>query len=82
MSLWTAIQMDLFMMDGHSFLLVVDMTSCFPVVWILNTESYRSVRILSKEYIAILVYLREISQTRDPTLKQQILKNFMENLVL
>ena len=43
MSLWTTIEMDLFMMDGHSFLLVVDMTSHFPVVWIPNTESCRSV---------------------------------------
>ena len=31
------------MVDDHSFLHVVDMTSRFPVVWILNTESCRSV---------------------------------------
>ena len=33
----------LFTMDGHTFLLVVDVTSRFPVVWILNTESCISV---------------------------------------
>ena len=43
MSLWTTIEMDLFMMDGHTFLLVVNVTSHFPVVWILNTKSCRSV---------------------------------------
>ena len=43
MSPWNTLEMDLFMMDGHSFLLVVDVTSRFPVVWILNTESCRSV---------------------------------------
>ena len=32
MSLWTTFEMDLFMMDGHTFLLVVDVTSTFPVV--------------------------------------------------
>ena len=43
MSPWNTLEMDLFMMDGHSFLLVIDMTSCFPVVQMLNTESCRSV---------------------------------------
>ena len=43
MSPWNTLEMDLFMVDGHSFLLVVDVTSCFPVVQILNTESCRSV---------------------------------------
>ena len=32
MSTWTTIEMDLFMMDSHSFLLVVDVTSCFLVL--------------------------------------------------
>ena len=43
MSLWTTIEMDLFTMDSHSFLLVVDVMSRFPVIQILNTESCRSV---------------------------------------
>ena len=29
---WSMLEMDLFMIDDHSFLLVVDMTSHFPVV--------------------------------------------------
>ena len=40
---WTTIQMDLFMLDGHSFLLVVNVTSRFPVVRILNSETTKSV---------------------------------------
>ena len=35
---WTNIQVDLFTLDGHSFLLVVDVTSQFPVVRILRNE--------------------------------------------
>ena len=37
---WTMLELDLFVIDGHT-LLVVNMTSRFPVVRILNTESCR-----------------------------------------
>ena len=40
---WTSIQMDLFALEGHTFLLVVDVTSRFPIVRILNSESTKSV---------------------------------------
>ena len=40
---WTTIQMDLFTLEGHTFLLVVDMTSRFPIVRILNSETTKSV---------------------------------------
>ena len=40
---WTMLEMDLFTLDSHTFLLVVDVMSRFPVVRILNTESCRSV---------------------------------------
>ena len=40
---WTLLEMDLFTLDDHTFLLVVDVMSRFPVVRILNTESSRSV---------------------------------------
>ena len=43
MSPWATLEMDLLMLDGYTFLLVVDITSRFPVVRILNTESCRSV---------------------------------------
>ena len=43
MTPWSTLEIDLFTMDGHTFLLVVDVTSRFPVVRILNTESCRSV---------------------------------------
>ena len=36
---WSILEIDLFMMDDHSILLVVDITSHFPIVWILNNES-------------------------------------------
>ena len=40
---WTMLEFDLFPMDDHTFLLVVDMTSRFPMVRILNNESCRLV---------------------------------------
>ena len=40
---WTTLQMDLFTLDGYSFLLVVDVTSRFPVVIILKNEMATSV---------------------------------------
>ena len=39
---WTLLEMDLFSMDDHTFLLVVDITLQFPVVRILSNESSRS----------------------------------------
>ena len=43
MTPWSTIEIDLFMLDDHSFLLVVDMTSWFPVVRILSRETCISV---------------------------------------
>ena len=40
---WTILEMDLFTLDGHTLLLLVDVLSRFPVVRILNIESCRSV---------------------------------------
>ena len=40
---WSMVQTDLFTLDGHSFLLVVNMTSRFPVVRILKNEMTTSV---------------------------------------
>ena len=40
---WTLIQMDIFTCEDHSFLLTVDVTSRFPVVRILSSETKRSV---------------------------------------
>ena len=40
---WTLIEVDLFTLDGHSFLLVVDDTSRFPVVRVLSNETSRLV---------------------------------------
>ena len=40
---WTTLKMDLFMLECHTFLLVVDVMSRFPTVRILNTESCKSV---------------------------------------
>ena len=38
MFLWTVLELGLFTMDDHTFLLIVDVTSRFPVVRILNIE--------------------------------------------
>ena len=52
--------MDLFTLEGQTFLLVVDVTSCFPVVKILSNETTRAViNALKGVYIAILVYPEE-----------------------
>ena len=40
---WSTVQTDLFTLDGLSFLLVVDVTSWFPVVRILKNETANSV---------------------------------------
>ena len=40
---WSTVQTDLFTLDSQSFLLVVDATSQFPVVRILNSETTKSV---------------------------------------
>ena len=40
---WSTMQTDLFTLDDQSFLLVVDATSRFPVVRILNSETTKSV---------------------------------------
>ena len=40
---WSLLEMDLFSMDDSTFLLVVDVTSRFPVVRILSSESANSV---------------------------------------
>ena len=40
---WTLIEMDVFTCEDHTFLLTVDVTSRFPVVRILSSETTRSV---------------------------------------
>ena len=40
---WKLLEMDLFSLEDHTFLLVVDVTSCFPVVRILNNETSKAV---------------------------------------
>ena len=40
---WSTIESDLFMLDDHTFLLVVDLTSQFPIVRILSRENCTSV---------------------------------------
>ena len=40
---WTLLELDLFTCDNNSFLLVIDVTSHFPVVRILPNETSRSI---------------------------------------
>ena len=40
---WTMLELDLFSMDDHGILLVVDVTSQFPVVRILSNETCKLV---------------------------------------
>ena len=39
---WTLLEMDLFSLEDHTVLLVVDVTLCFPVVRIINNETSKS----------------------------------------
>ena len=43
LTLWNLLEMDLFMLEDHTFLLVIDVTSQFPVVRILSSETSRLV---------------------------------------
>ena len=40
---WTLLELDLFSCDNNTFLLVVDVTSHFPVVRVLSNETSRSI---------------------------------------
>ena len=75
---WTTIQMDLFMLDGHSFLLVVDVTSRFPVVRILKNEMATSVINALKSIYCNFGLPKRIISDNGPCFKA---KKFMPNLM-
>ena len=79
---WTTLQMDLFTLDGHSFLLVVDVTSQFPVVRILKNEMATSVINALKGIYCDFGLPRKILVTMDLASDQWILRNFTLNWVL
>ena len=56
---WTLVEMDIFTCEDHTFFLTVDITSSFPVVRILSSETTRSVLNAIKESIVTLVCQRE-----------------------
>ena len=69
------------MLDGQSFLLLVDVTSRFPVVRILKNEMATSV-INALKGIYCNFGLRELLVTMDLALKQNNSVIFTPNLVL
>ena len=77
---WTTLEMDLFTLDSYTFLLVVDVTSRFPVVRMLNTEPCRSV-LNALKGVYCDFGLRLSLQITDPASKQWILRNSTTNLV-
>ena len=69
------VQTDLFTLDGQSFLLVVDATSLFPVVRILNSETTKSVLNALKGIYCDFGLPRRIIRDNGPCFKS---KEFIE----
>ena len=73
---WTLLEMDLFMMDDHSFLLVVDVTSQFPVIRILNNETCRSVLNTRKGIYCDFGLPKMVLSENGPCFKEEEFVNF------
>ena len=79
---WTLLELDLFTFENGTFLLIVDVTSSFPVVRILSNESTRSVlNALKRSPIVTSDCLKGCLQTMDPVSDHRNLVNSMQNLV-
>ena len=73
---WTLLEMDLFMMDDHSFLLVVDVTSQFPVIRILNNETCMSVLNTLKGIYCDFGLPKRVPSDNGPCFKTEEFVNF------
>ena len=77
---WTLLEIDLLSLDNHTFLLVVDVTSQFPVIRILSNESSRSViNALKGIYSNFGLPIRVLSDN-GPCFKSQEFRDFHAKL--
>ena len=79
---WSTVQTDLFTLDGLSFLLVVDITSQFPVVRILKNETANSVINALKGIYCNFGLPRKIINDNGPCFKAKEFDEFHPNLVV
>ena len=70
---WTLLELDLFSCDNNTFLLVIDVTSHFPVVRVLPNDTSRSVINALKGIYCDFDYLREFLLTMDLALNRMSL---------
>ena len=77
---WSTVQTDLFTLDGHSFLLVVDVTSQFPVVRILNSETTKSMLNAIKGIYCDFGLPKKIISDNGPCFKSVDFKEFHAKL--
>ena len=77
---WSLLEMDLFNMDDSTFLLVVDVTSRFPVVRILSSESANSVINALKGVYCDFGLPRRVLSDNGPCFKSRNFIEFHEKL--
>ena len=77
---WSMVQTDLFMLDGQSFILVVDMTSRFPVVRILKNEMATSVINALKGIYCNFGLPKRVISDNGPCFKSKGFSDFHANL--
>ena len=77
---WSMVQTDLFTLDGQSFLLVVDVTSWFPVVRILRNEMTTSVINALKGIYCDFGLPKKITSDNGPCFKAADFKEFHAKL--
>ena len=77
---WTLLEMDLFALEDHTFLLVVDVTSHFPVVRILSNETIRAVINALKGVYSNFGLPKRVLSDNGPCFKSQEFTNFHAKL--
>ena len=77
---WTLLEMDLFILEDHTFLLVVDVTSHFPVVRILSNETSRVVINTLKGVYRDFGLPKRVLSDNGPCFKLQEFTNFHAKL--
>ena len=78
--LWSLLEMDLFTMDDSTFLLVVDVTSRFPVIRILSSETSNSVINALKGIYCDFGLPRRVLTDNGPCFKSRKFIEFNERL--
>ena len=77
--LWSTLETDLFTFDAHSFLIVVDVMSQFPVFRIINSET-KSVLNAMKGIYCNFEFPHKVISDNGPCFKSAEFKEFHEKL--